>query len=85
MIKEVGMKKYLEQIYKIFDPAYFEVYKFYNASNLRYLFAIKRKDTEGVPLDPWYTIDKKSMKISGFAPHNDLVFFNEAIKHPIDI
>lgn len=78
------MKEYLEQIKKVFNPDYFDVYKFYDASNVRYLFAIKRKDIgDEEPLDPWYTIDKKSFKISGFAPHSDIVFFREAMKHPV--
>ena len=78
-------KRCISKINSVFNPKYFKVYAVYEAGS-NYMFGIKnRENLNDEPLDPWYMINKKTLKISGFAPHDDLKLFNEALKHPVDI
>ena len=74
------MEKTLERIRKMFLPEYFVVRKMYDIGN-SYLFYIARKDAgdEDV-LDPWYTINKKTNKITGFVVHEHLDEFRKAME-----
>ena len=77
------MNKYLAKIKEIFDPKYYDVFSVYDADD-RYLFGIRNKKYSGEPLDPYYTIDKKTLKIRGFLPHMEKDVFRNAINHPVD-
>ena len=73
------MEKTLERIRKMFLPEYFVVRKMYDIGN-SYLFYIARKDAgDEEVLDPWYTIDKKTNKITGFVVHEHLADFRNAM------
>lgn len=76
---------YIPKIEKVFKPKYFVVYAMYDMGN-RVLFGIKNKKyINDEPLDPWYTIDKKTGKIEGFAPHMEKEAFKQAINNPIKL
>jgi hypothetical protein len=74
------MEKTLKIIQRLFLPEYFVVRKIYDIGN-SYLFYIARKDAgdEDV-LDPWYTIDKSTDKITGFVVHENLSLFSKAMQ-----
>jgi len=73
------MEKALTYIRKLFLPEYFSVRKLYDLGSA-YLFYISRKEYSGEEiLDPWYTIDKKTMKITGFVVHDHLEEFRKAM------
>ena len=73
------MEKTLERIRKLFLPEYFVVRKMYDIGS-SYLFYIARKDAgDEEVLDPWYTVDKKTNKITGFVVHEHLDEFRKAI------
>lgn len=74
------MEKTLTNIRKLFLPEYFSVRKMYDFGDA-YLFYISRKEYDGEEiLDPWYTIDKKTMKITGFVVHDHLEDFRKAMQ-----
>lgn len=74
------MDKVLESIRKMFLPEYFVVRKMYDIGN-SYLFYIARKDAgDEEILDPWYTVDKKTNKITGFVVHEHLNEFRKAME-----
>ena len=74
------MDKALESIRKMFLSEYFVVRKMYDIGS-SYLFYIARKDAgDEEILDPWYTIDKKSKKITGFVVHEHLDEFKKAMQ-----
>ncbi len=73
------MNEVLKVIQKLFLPDYFVIRKMYDIGS-SYLFYVARKDAgdEDV-LDPWYTIDKKTNKITGFVVHEHLDEFRKAM------
>lgn len=72
------------KIQSIFDSKYYLVYAVYDMGN-RYLFGIKaKKSNNEEPLDPWYTINKKTLKIDGFLPHLEYDSFEKALANPIN-
>ena len=77
-------KAVVNKIRNIFDKHYFTIDKVFDGGSV-YLFMIRRNDLPKgeEPLDPWYTIDKKTLKIKGFQPFENRKLFNEAIKHQI--
>lgn len=73
------MDEVLKVIQKLFLPDYFVVRKMYDFGS-SYLFYIARKDAgDEEVLDPWYTIDKKTNKITGFVVHEHLADFRNAM------
>ena len=76
-------EKYLNKIKQIFKPEYFVVFAVYDGGD-KYLFGIKNKKyMNEPPLDPWYTIDKKTLEIKGFLPHEDKEFFKRATQNKV--
>lgn len=74
------MEKALERIRKMFLPEYFVVRKMYDIGS-SYLFYIARKDAgDEEALDPWYAVDKKTNKITGFVVHEHLNEFRKAME-----
>lgn len=74
------MDEVLKVIRKMFLPEYFVVRKMYDIGS-SYLFYIARKDAgDEEVLDPWYTIDKKTNKITGFVVHEHLDEFRKAME-----
>lgn len=74
------MDEVLKVIRKMFLPEYFVIRKMYDIGN-SYLFYIARKDAgDEEVLDPWYTIDKKTNKITGFVVHEHLDEFRKAME-----
>lgn len=74
------MDEALKVIRKMFLPEYFVVRKMYDIGS-SYLFYIARKDAgDEEVLDPWYTIDKKTNKITGFVVHEHLDEFRKAME-----
>lgn len=73
-------------IEKELPPKYFEIYAMYDGGN-RILFGIRdrRYSSKQDPLDPWYTIDKKTYAVRGFQPPEDWDFFNTARENPINL
>lgn len=49
----------------------------------QYIFLIKQKNVTGPIMDPFYSIDKKSLEIKGFVPHLNLDLFKYARQHPV--
>ena len=77
------MKGYIEAIREVFDPNNYTVFSMYDMKD-RILFGIKdNRFVDEEPLDPYYTLDKKTLRIKGFAPHHDKEGFKYAIEHEI--
>ena len=70
-------KKILEFCSKAYD-----VFGVYDADKY-YIFMIKEKNATGGIMDPFYSIDKKTLEIKGFVPHENLKLFKYARQHPI--
>ncbi len=51
----------------------------------RYLFGMKNPKLKEEPLDPWYTINKKTKKIEGFHPYDDWDFFEKSLKNKLEL
>jgi len=74
------MEEVLKSIHKMFLPEYFTVRKVYDIGSY-FLFYIARKDAgDEEILDPWYVIDKKTKKITGFVVHEHLDDFRKAMQ-----
>ena len=70
------MEKTLESIRKMYLPKYYVI-----SIGSSYLFYIARKDAgDEEVLDPWYTVDKKTNKITGFVVHEHLDEFRKAME-----
>ncbi len=70
-----------------FPSHYYSIYKVYDARD-SYIFAIKRNDADrdsGAVMDPFHIINKKTLQIKGFLPHQDPKLYRYAIQHPIPI
>lgn len=78
------MTKYLSKIRSVFDEKFFDILSIYDAGD-RFLFCIKNKDYDGNPLDPYYTIDKTTLKIKGFMPHIERNVFKKALNNEIHL
>ncbi len=73
------MNEALNSIRKLFLPEYFTVRKMYDIGE-KYLFYIARNEEEGEEiLDPWYTFDKQTKKITGFVVHQNLPLFKKVM------
>lgn len=59
-----------------------KVFAIYDGGD-KYLFGVKDPKSKEEPLDPWYTIDKKTKKIKGFLPNENWSFFEKAFKNKI--
>lgn len=73
-------------IEKIFDPKKFYVHRAYDAGD-KYLLVMNRTDHKGkdVMLDPWYTINKKSLEVEFCNPGGKQDFFDKAFQNPVEI
>ena len=61
----------------------YTVPKVYDAGK-QYIFMIKQKNVVGPIMDPFYSIDKKTLEIKGFVPYMNLEIFNYARQHPVE-
>lgn len=73
--------KIRNKIIKRFYPEH-EVFGAYDAGE-KYIFMIREKGVSGGILDPFYSIDKTTLEIKGFVPHENLKLFNFARQHPV--
>lgn len=81
------MDRYIKRINEYFSHApnivkALIIFAIYDGGD-RYLFGMKDPKSKEEPLDPWYTIDKKTLKIKGFHPYEDWKFFEKALKHKV--
>lgn len=77
-------KKIKATIYKRFNPKVFTIFGAYDAID-KYIFAVKQNNTGPGPyLDPYYSIDKKTLKISSFSPQKEIELFKYARQHPVE-
>lgn len=87
MVKEILPidEKYISKIRKVLIPSYYRITDIYDMGD-RYLFAItyiKEKESKYGNMDPYYTINKKTLEIKGFAPHQELQKFKAALNNEI--
>lgn len=76
--------RYNDAIKKYFRiaPA-LSIYKILDGGDV-YFFAVRRPEVKkGEEIDPWYTINKKTLKIEGFQPHTSIKKFNAATKNEV--
>ena len=78
------MQEIINAVHKVFSKKFFEVVGIYDGGDA-YLIAIKSRQLpkDEVPLDPWYTMEKKNKQIRGFQPHMNKEWFNKALQKPI--
>ena len=60
----------------------YDVFGVYDAGK-QYIFMIKQKKVVGSVMDPFYSIDKKTLEIKGFVPYMNLDLFKYARQHPV--
>lgn len=51
----------------------------------KYIFTVSEKGYTGEPIDSFFEIDKDTLKIKEFVPHEHMTEFQEALKHRIQL
>lgn len=80
------MNKFITSINKYFSDAKgVKIDTIFDGGD-RYLFKV-RNTAYGNPevdtMDPWYVIDKKSLKIKGFQPPENIKWFNNTLQNEV--
>lgn len=73
-------------IFKVFDPKRYYLVRAFDVGD-KYLLQMNRTDHRGgtIMLDPWYTIDKKTLEVEFCNPSGKDRFFKEAFQNPVKI
>lgn len=76
----------MKAIEKVFDPKRFYLVRAFDVGD-EFLLQMNRTDHRGkkIMLDPWYTINKKSLEVEFFNPSGKSKVFENAFQNPVEI